>query len=143
MKNKIQPPKSKTLVFILIFSIFYFLFSGFASAQSNVPACPSLAVGSTGSCVTFLQQSLNTLISAGLSVDGIFGSATQSAVKTYQSQKGITADGVVGAQTWSAISQDLSSQSSGQPGYSLPPLPPGQGLTAKDIVEKILIPFAN
>src|SRR3989344_177707 len=29
------------------------------------------------------------------------------------------------------------------PTYTVPPLPPGTGLTAKGIIEKILIPFAN
>ena len=117
--------KIAILVFIL-FS-FFFLFSGFAFSGSNVPPCPSLSIGSKGDCVEFLQQSLNTLISAGLKVDGIFGSATQSAVKTFQSQKGIKVDGIVGAQTWSAISDALDDQQ--QSGYKLPQLPPGPTLT--------------
>ena len=127
----------KKIKILILLAIFCFSVSGFVFAQANIPACPSLAIGSTGSCVTFLQQSLNTLISAGLAVDGIFGPSTQSAVRAYQIQKGITVDGVVGAQTWSAISQDLSGQS-----YSLPPLPPGTGLTTPRVLG-LLIQFAN
>lgn len=122
----------KIIILAILLFVFSFLFSGFAFSQSNVPPCPTLSMGSQGDCVKFLQQSLNTLISAGLAVDGIFGSATQSAVKTFQSQKGIKVDGVVGAQTWSAISAALGNQQ--QSGYSLPPLPPGQGLTTSGLL---------
>ncbi|MFJ9906621.1 protein kinase [Streptomyces sp. NPDC101152] len=36
-------------------------------------------------------------------VDGRFGQATQSAVETFQSNKGLSVDGVVGHETWSAL----------------------------------------
>lgn len=38
-----------------------------------------------------------------LAVDGIFGPATEAAVKAFQTGKGMTADGIVTPQTWSAL----------------------------------------
>ncbi|GHO87917.1 serine/threonine-protein kinase [Dictyobacter formicarum] len=80
------------------------------------PACPStIQSGSTGSLVKTLQNSLNAHYNAHdfpnspynfsppLTVDGDFGSLTQSAVKDYQSAKGLQVDGVVGPQTWHSL----------------------------------------
>jgi len=38
-----------------------------------------------------------------VTVDGIFGPATDSAVRAFQQQKGLTVDGIVGPATWSAL----------------------------------------
>jgi len=40
---------------------------------------------------------------ASLSVDGDFGSATASAVRSFQSAHGLSVDGIVGGQTWPAL----------------------------------------
>lgn len=50
----------------------------------------------------------------GVSVDGVFGSGTQSAVKSFQSAKGLTADGVVGASTWAKLVVTVKRGSSGE-----------------------------
>jgi lysozyme family protein len=39
----------------------------------------------------------------GISADGLFGSGTESAVKSFQSNHGLRADGVVGPATWQAL----------------------------------------
>jgi peptidoglycan hydrolase-like protein with peptidoglycan-binding domain len=38
-----------------------------------------------------------------VSIDGIFGPQTESAVRAYQNSRHLTVDGVVGAKTWSAL----------------------------------------
>uniref|UniRef100_A0A7S1TB59 Peptidoglycan binding-like domain-containing protein n=1 Tax=Compsopogon caeruleus TaxID=31354 RepID=A0A7S1TB59_9RHOD len=60
-----------------------------------------------------LQAMLNQKGSYGLTVDGYFGSATQSAVRSYQSSHGLTVDGIVGAQTWNSLCGGSSTSCSG------------------------------
>ena len=51
-------------------------------------------------------QTLQYLLRAGghtLTVDGIFGPATDAAVRAFQQQKGLAVDGIVGPVTWSAL----------------------------------------
>ena len=38
-----------------------------------------------------------------IAVDGIFGAATERAVRAVQQSRGLTVDGVVGSQTWPAV----------------------------------------
>ena len=61
-----------------------------------------------GYFVRNIQIALN---GAGISVkvDGVYGSATRTAVRTFQSQKGLRVDGVVGAQTWAAMQTVMTS----------------------------------
>jgi peptidoglycan DL-endopeptidase CwlO len=66
----------------------------------------TLAEGSSGPCVTLLQEDLNFVLNAGLAQDGIFGSHTLSAVKTFQSeQRSCTGgvDGIAGPLTMSCL----------------------------------------
>ena len=68
----------------------------------------TLKVGSKGSEVVTLQKSL---VSFGydVSVDGVFGRGTESAVKSFQSSQGLAADGIVGPATWAALDSSPSS----------------------------------
>ncbi len=59
--------------------------------------------GSTGAEVKSLQSLLNGKNGAGLSVDGICGTKTVSAIQAYQKAVGLTADGIAGAHTWTAL----------------------------------------
>ena len=66
----------------------------------------SMRKGSTGECVYLLQEKLNALGYDCGNPDGIFGSTTRTAVKSYQKDKKLAVDGVVGAKTWAAILAD-------------------------------------
>lgn len=63
---------------------------------------PNVGYGDTGANVTALQQLLNQY-GFGLATDGIFGSATYAAVRSFQSSKGLVADGIVGPLTWGKL----------------------------------------
>lgn len=75
---------------------------------SSYPGSP-LRNGSTGPSVVVLQASLNRIsqnypaIPKISSVDGVFGSQTESAVRAYQQIFGLTSDGIVGPATWYSI----------------------------------------
>ena len=64
---------------------------------------PTLRRGSTGEDVKYLQNRLNGIGFGSLVVDGIFGAATEEAVKKFQGDYGLTVDGVVGPQTWAKL----------------------------------------
>jgi GH25 family lysozyme M1 (1,4-beta-N-acetylmuramidase) len=59
---------------------------------------PVLSQRSTGSFVNYLQYRLG-----GLKIDGIFGSLTLTAVKTYQTSHALNVDGIVGTLTWASL----------------------------------------
>lgn len=64
---------------------------------------PTLRRGSQSESVAEIQAFLNAKYSAGLDVDGIFGSVTEAAVKVFQQKNGLTADGIIGPKTWKAL----------------------------------------
>jgi len=75
--------------------------------QNPYPEYPGhlLRKGSSGEPVRFIQGCLNSLSKhypsiPGLAVDGVFGNATEGAVKAFQSLSGIKVDGLVGPETW-------------------------------------------
>jgi len=61
--------------------------------------------GDTGPWVSLLQQHLNRHALA-VEVDGIFGSATDAAVRSLQTAQDLTVDGIVGPGTWTAVTGD-------------------------------------
>jgi peptidoglycan hydrolase-like protein with peptidoglycan-binding domain len=71
--------------------------------QSTAVALPILREGMRGSAVAQLQERLRTLGFFRGTADGIFGTATQSAVKAAQQNFNLEPDGIVGAATWSAL----------------------------------------
>ncbi len=66
---------------------------------------PVLRVGSDGGHVRTLQILLNKYNRARLTEDGIFGTATEHAVRLYQRKRGLAVDGVVGKDTWTQLLQ--------------------------------------
>ena len=83
--------------------------------SQKIPAYPgtSLRLGSRGENVSIMQMALNVINqgwgnSNQLVVDGIFGAATEAAVRAFQTRVGLTADGIIGRNTWGAISEQYS-----------------------------------
>lgn len=72
----------------------------------------NLRYGSRGDKVKELQQKLKRWGYYTGSIDGIFGSGTQAAVKKFQKKNGLTADGIVGPKTAAALGMNLTSSSS-------------------------------
>ncbi|MBQ8537679.1 MAG: peptidoglycan-binding protein [Clostridia bacterium] len=68
-------------------------------AETAETSYDTLRTGSTGTQVKKLQQALKDLGYLNGSVDGSYGSATQKAVRTFQSQNSLTADGIAGKNT--------------------------------------------
>ncbi len=68
------------------------------------PCCFSLSkIGSRGPEVTRIQQELSNRGYYRGSIDGIFGTQTQAAVRNYQSDNGLAVDGVAGERTLSSL----------------------------------------
>ncbi len=75
---------------------------GVVGPQTWEAVIVSSSQGSSGSQVSALQRQLN-VHGAALTVDGAFGPATASALKSYQSAHGMAADGVASLDTWSSL----------------------------------------
>ena len=70
--------------------------------RDNLQVYPTIKNGSRGNFVTLLQF----LLIQGrynLSVDGIFGNGTETAVRNFQTRNGLTVDGIVGPNTWKTL----------------------------------------
>ncbi len=84
-----------------------------ALATVTALAAPTvLRLGSSGEQVRTLQSKLKQWGYYSGSVDGVFGSQTQEAVKYFQRRNGLTADGIVGSATAAALGMNLGSSSS-------------------------------
>ncbi len=74
-----------------------------AAPPQGAPAGPKLPTlrlthpNTKGPSVIYLQQKL------GIPADGIFGSGTDRAVRSFQTTHGLAADGIVGPNTWAAF----------------------------------------
>ena len=73
---------------------------------------PVVQNGSQGHPIRTLQFLLRAR-GHNLTVDGMFGPATEAAVKAFQTSKGMPADGIVSAQTWSTLIIQVKKGSSG------------------------------
>ena len=76
----------------------------------GAPACssggfPQLKRGSLSNYVLIAQDDLNTLGYRTGGLDGIFGSATQDAVRRYQASRGLASDGIIGCNTWRSLQE--------------------------------------
>ena len=95
----------KVLSIILIFAVVLsFSHLAFSYRQYRYESISALSkLGSRGEEVRRVQKKLKQLGYYKGSVDGIYGSATQRAVRAFQKNCGITADGIAGPKTWAEI----------------------------------------
>lgn len=70
--------------------------------------------GSSGATVTQIQKKLKNWGYYNGTIDGVFGSSTEEAVKAFQKKNGLTADGVAGSQTLAKLGISESSGASAQ-----------------------------
>ncbi|MBE6738115.1 MAG: hypothetical protein E7566_05650 [Ruminococcaceae bacterium] len=104
--------KFKRLLAILLAVIMLagtFVVSGLSVSAASYS---TVKKGSKGSDVKTLQTMLNKVDNAGLTVDGIFGSGTEKAVKNFQKDQKLTVDGIVGKNTWAALEKAYNSSKS-------------------------------
>ena len=74
-------------------------------------SCPTLRRGARGEGVVKLQKRLTVHhrdLNENTFVDGRFGPATEQQVRRFQRAQGLSVDGVVGRNTWSALLKDPS-----------------------------------
>jgi peptidoglycan hydrolase-like protein with peptidoglycan-binding domain len=67
------------------------------------PGQPTVRRGDTGDVVRRAQRGVRRTPNTGLVVDGIFGQATEHAVKQFQQGANVAVDGIVGPATWQAL----------------------------------------
>lgn len=87
-----------SLCLVVIFTLNIFIISMVQLATAD-----SYKKGSSGSVVSQIQTKLKNWGYYSGTVDGVFGSETEQAVRVFQQKNGLTVDGKVGAQTLSAM----------------------------------------
>lgn len=97
--------KKKVFLILTIILIVLISWAGLTYATSRR--------GSSGSEVRKIQTKLKQWGYYNGSVDGIYGSRTEAAVKSFQKKNGLTADGIAGAKTLAAMGISSGSSSSG------------------------------
>lgn len=117
MKNFFNFNKQFKLLCILLAAIL--LFGSITLYQNHrineVKASQVLSrLGSRGEEVRKIQQKLKNWGYYSGGVDGIYGTQTQNAVKSFQRKNGLTADGIAGKDTLNAMGISSSSSSSGK-----------------------------
>ena len=102
--------KKTALIMLIVSIILLILYEVFV--QGNTVLALS-KYGSRGNEVTQIQTKLKRWGYYKGSVDGIYGSKTVSAVKSFQRKNGLTADGIAGKNTLAAMGINSSSNNSG------------------------------
>ena len=79
-----------------------------SKTKAQTVAKPTLKNGSKNTQVKYLQQNLNYILGTKLSVDGIFGANTASALKQFQKKYGLVVDGIYGKKSYAKMKKLLS-----------------------------------
>ncbi len=117
-KNNLSQIK-RFFLFILALTVLTGSVSAIIVESTNGETVTALSkLGSRGDEVRKIQTKLKSLGFYNGSVDGIYGSATRTAVKKFQRSVGITDDGIAGNKTLLFLGIDSSSGGSSYGGYS-------------------------
>jgi hypothetical protein len=84
----------------------YSKYEALYSGNNGLPYIPTQRRGDSGTYVSLIQDALR-YHGYSLTVDGVFGSQTESVVKQFQKDQGITDDGIVGPRTWKELMGDI------------------------------------
>ncbi len=109
---KIQKNRKKLIMMVTILFIFSLFISYNIFFRNNEIDALS-KYGSRGNEVTQIQTKLKRWGYYNGSIDGIYGSKTQAAVRYFQSKNGLTVDGIAGTKTLAAMGITSSSNNSG------------------------------
>ena len=90
--------KKLILALAVIFALNIFIIALAQNASADL-----YKKGSSGSTVTEIQKRLKNWGYYTGTVDGVFGSQTEKAVRYFQQKNGLTVDGQVGSQTLAAL----------------------------------------
>lgn len=93
--------KNRRKLCLAIAAIFALNMMAICLVQGSVAA--SYKKGSSGSVVSQIQTQLQSAGFYSGSIDGVYGSKTEEAVKKYQGANGLTPDGIAGPATLSAL----------------------------------------
>lgn len=114
-----KTPFLRFTAFILSLVCVFSTYTIYIERQENENAIMTLSkIGSRGEEVRRIQTKLKQLGFYNGSIDGIYGSATQKAVKRFQSSVGITSDGIAGSKTLLYLGLDSSSGGGSYGSYS-------------------------
>lgn len=94
--------KRKSLISLIMLLMFIFLFAIVLTSEVTTEETLS-RFGSSGSEVRNIQTKLKSWGYYTGSVDGVYGSRTVAAVKSFQRKNGLTADGIAGTKTLAAM----------------------------------------
>ncbi len=118
-QNRFKTPFFKLCAFILSLTCTISTYTLYIDKQEKENAVTTLSkIGSRGEEVRQIQNKLKQLGFYNGSIDGIYGSATQRAVKRFQSSVGITADGIAGSKTLLYLGLNSSSGGGSYGSYS-------------------------
>ena len=105
--------KHLVLALAILFALNIFIIALAQSASADL-----YKKGSSGDTVTEIQTRLKNWGYYSGSVDGVYGSRTEEAVRWFQRKNGLTADGQVGNQTLAALGISPSGQGESTPSQS-------------------------
>ncbi len=104
--NKLSFVTKKIKLLVLLVAVAVTIFSYFGGSASALTCRIT-----SGHTVKQVQSALNSKGGYGLSVDGVMGSKTCSAITSFQKSRGLTVDGIVGPATAKALGLTSSSTS--------------------------------